>query len=214
MRSLTDRFWSKVEGDRVEDCWVWRGSRNGAGYGRFHLDAHRCVGAHRFAYELLRAEVEPSWLHLDHLCSNPPCVNPWHLEPVAPNENAVRARDRGKNPGICMDPFKAPITHAQTRSMYRKAFDSIEAEIRAGVRVVGAEIRPTAFNLSHPSTRALRSWLLKSGLVEEINGRLIVSDVIPGVTVVEAKREITDVNAEQWYARRGRFVAEGAVTNG
>lgn len=113
-----------------------------------------------------------------------------------------------------MDPFKAPITHAQTRSMYRKAFDSIEAEIRAGVRVVGAEIRPTAFNLSHPSTRALRSWLLKSGLVEEINGRLIVSDVIPGVTVVEAKREITDVNAEQWYARRGRFVAEGAVTNG
>jgi len=36
----------------------------------------------------------PDGLHLDHLCANPPCVRPDHLEPVTQAENNRRAAQR------------------------------------------------------------------------------------------------------------------------
>ena len=45
--------------------------------------------AHRVAYELLVSRI-PKGLELDHLCRNPTCVNPSHLEPVTHKENALR----------------------------------------------------------------------------------------------------------------------------
>jgi hypothetical protein len=47
------------------------------------------VCAHRFAYELFVDEI-PDGLTLDHLCRNPRCVNPGHLEPVTQRENTLR----------------------------------------------------------------------------------------------------------------------------
>jgi hypothetical protein len=41
----------------------------------------------------------PEGLELDHLCENPPCCNPAHLEPVTHAENnrrAAQARQRRK----------------------------------------------------------------------------------------------------------------------
>lgn len=32
----------------------------------------------------------PDGLHLDHLCRNPMCINPSHLEPVTQKENTLR----------------------------------------------------------------------------------------------------------------------------
>jgi hypothetical protein len=45
--------------------------------------------AHRYAYELLVGPIA-SGLVLDHLCRNPGCVNPKHLEPVTDRENTRR----------------------------------------------------------------------------------------------------------------------------
>jgi hypothetical protein len=77
---------------RVEpegDCWLWTRSLNNRGYGQVQLADHRGL-AHRFSYEYHRAEI-PAGLHLDHLCRNRRCINPWHLEPVTQRENNIRS---------------------------------------------------------------------------------------------------------------------------
>src|ERR1700685_4696540 len=91
------RFWDKVswtlEGwaTRESPCWPWLASVNNHGYGVLGLGSRRAgIGlAHRIAYELERGEVGRG-LVLDHLCRNPSCVNPWHLEAVTQKENIRR----------------------------------------------------------------------------------------------------------------------------
>lgn len=105
--SDTGRFWSRV----VEDpsgCWLWTGGRNHLGYGHFYgqiaggKKAGR--GAHRVAYEMLREEIEAGF-HIDHLCCNRSCVNPWHMEQVTPTLNMQRAARRGRLNGRPQSPY-------------------------------------------------------------------------------------------------------------
>lgn len=90
MRTVADRFWAKVSGGDVDECWVWTAAQDGTGYGQFWVDrAGGRVAAHRWSYEVMRDEI-PAGLDLDHLCRRRECVNPWHLEPVTRRENARR----------------------------------------------------------------------------------------------------------------------------
>lgn len=88
---MTDaaRFFSKIvwNGDEGE-CWEWTAGTAGKGYGQF-WNGERQMPAHRWAYEFFIGPV-PAGLQLDHLCRNPRCVNPAHLEPVASRENILR----------------------------------------------------------------------------------------------------------------------------
>jgi hypothetical protein len=87
------RFLAKVDlPDSTDDCWLWTGAttRRVNGYGRFSV-AGRLTLAHRFAYEYVRGPI-PVGLEIDHLCRKPPCVNPWHLEPVTRSINVRRGR--------------------------------------------------------------------------------------------------------------------------
>lgn len=86
--SLPARFWAKVRNAAALDCWEWTAGRDTGGYGQFSIDG-RLRKAHRVAWELLRGDI-PDGLELDHLCRNRSCVNPWHLEPVTHQVNAVR----------------------------------------------------------------------------------------------------------------------------
>jgi hypothetical protein len=73
----------------VGDCWEWQGNRSlEYGYGRVGYGG-RVHLAHRLFYEALVGPI-PEGLQLDHLCRNPPCVNPDHLEPVTMQENIRR----------------------------------------------------------------------------------------------------------------------------
>ena len=81
-------FWRRVEGGDYQTCWEWTGSNNGK-YGTYCIYEGMWL-AHRFAYELMVAEI-PGGLQIDHLCRNTICVNPWHLEPVTSSVNLKRS---------------------------------------------------------------------------------------------------------------------------
>lgn len=85
-RPAEKRFWEKVKKGDV--CWTWTGMKISKGYGYFWVDGVM-QAAHRYSYELLAGPI-PKGLELDHLCRNPACVNPDHLEPVTHRENSLR----------------------------------------------------------------------------------------------------------------------------
>ena len=87
-RPLIERFSEKYEQITESGCWIWTAFLNKAGYGRFHVDSIiKSRLAHRISYELVHGKTDS---HLDHLCRVRCCVNPDHLEPVTPKENAIR----------------------------------------------------------------------------------------------------------------------------
>jgi hypothetical protein len=69
-------------------CWNWTGRLSTYGYGVVKVDGI-AEGAHRFYYRSLVGPI-PDGLVLDHLCRNPRCVNPAHVEPVTQAENLFR----------------------------------------------------------------------------------------------------------------------------
>ena len=73
--------------DPQTGCWEWTGAMRG-GYGVLHQGG-ASVAAHRVIYERYRGSISPG-LDIDHLCRNPSCVNPDHLEPVTRAENVRR----------------------------------------------------------------------------------------------------------------------------
>ena len=103
------RFWSKV--DRGGDCWEWAG-RKPDGYGRFAIDSWPFL-AHRIAYELAIGDIPPG-LVLDHLCRNPACVRPEHLEPVTQAENVRRGLSCFELTGKC----RAGLHDTDSNSVY------------------------------------------------------------------------------------------------
>jgi hypothetical protein len=80
-------------GDKIlvgDGCWEWIGGTQGYRF-QYGVVKHRNrkMLAHRIVYQLLRGPI-PEGLVLDHLCRNPRCVNPGHLEPVTIGENVLR----------------------------------------------------------------------------------------------------------------------------
>lgn len=85
------RFWPKVQ-KSGDGCWTWTACRTSDGYGQ--IKGHRTRKlwyAHRVSYELVNGPI-PDGLQIDHLCRNPSCVNPEHLEAVTPRRNTMRSR--------------------------------------------------------------------------------------------------------------------------
>lgn len=76
---LFDSFWRKVDiKDNINECWPWIASTNQKGYGHIRVGISM-VQSHRLAYELIKGPI-PEELQVQHLCNNPVCCNPNHLE--------------------------------------------------------------------------------------------------------------------------------------
>jgi hypothetical protein len=85
---ILKRLAAKVSVNQIKGCHEWKGAVAG-GYGQIRVDG-RQRPAHRVAYELGRGAIAKG-LEIDHLCRNPLCVNPDHLEPVTRSENVRRS---------------------------------------------------------------------------------------------------------------------------
>lgn len=82
-------------------CWEFAGALNHGGYGIVQLG--RGLGTDRAHRVIYRAEVGPipDGGTIDHLCLNPRCVNPAHMEVVTRAENARRQWASGRgNAGV------------------------------------------------------------------------------------------------------------------
>jgi len=65
-------------------CWLWMEKRTREGYGRWGAEF-----AHRLSYVLHKGPI-PAGMQIDHLCFNPSCVRPSHLQVVDPITNSRR----------------------------------------------------------------------------------------------------------------------------
>ena len=103
------RFLNVVDRRGDDECWPWKLTPNNKGretprnlaYGRVTIGKRRML-AHRFAYELFVGPI-PEGYTIDHLCENPSCVNPAHLEAVTMKENLHRGN------GACMRRHRARL---------------------------------------------------------------------------------------------------------
>lgn len=95
-KTLEQRFEQKFERRGPDECWPWTGATNSRGYGVIRLPEDGGLAlAHRVALRL--DGRDPGGLLARHSCDNPICVNPAHLLPGTPVDNAADMVERGRS---------------------------------------------------------------------------------------------------------------------
>lgn len=80
------------------ECWIWRKSRSGVGYGDFRLNGEHWQ-AHRAAYFAFVGPI-PDGMHVLHRCDVRLCCNPDHLFLGTNSDNILDSMLKGRRKGI------------------------------------------------------------------------------------------------------------------
>lgn len=98
IKSLEERFWSKVK--KTESCWIWTGAATPEGYGGIWDGPQRLPG-----YRSRRATHVAFYLQMKrwpvknmlHKCDNPRCVRFDHLFEGGQSDNMKDCVSKGRN---------------------------------------------------------------------------------------------------------------------
>jgi hypothetical protein len=97
LRHVSRQAKSIADTPPTEECIPWPGHEASDGYGRAHVekaDGRKTgMGAHRLVYLLATGDI-PHHFQIDHLCRNPLCCNPFHLEAVPARQNVARSTNQ------------------------------------------------------------------------------------------------------------------------
>lgn len=96
LNGMAARFWSKAVVGGPNDCWPWRVHSGARNYPKFWLDGQTRVVATRLAWEFANGREMPPTLDACHTCDNARCVNPAHIWPGTPSDNAKDAVGKGR----------------------------------------------------------------------------------------------------------------------
>lgn len=103
LENAWSRMLAKIEVRGPSDCWMWRGLATSvspkyspdfkygrlSGYDPLDSEKSRATYVHRLTWLLNRGPI-PKGMTVDHLCFNPLCCNPNHLQLLTRAENSAR----------------------------------------------------------------------------------------------------------------------------
>ena len=134
------RFENKFVPEPNTGCFIWLGSLDVSGYGRFGLRG-RNWKASRIAW--LIAFGDPGELHVLHRCDNPMCVNPGHLFLGTNADNALDRAVKGRQ-------HNSSLTPEQVREIRRLSKIGLgPASIRDALNVSADVARHVIYNRTY-----------------------------------------------------------------
>lgn len=96
LRAMRAKFDAKYICDPNSGCYLWNGTLDKNGYGRFSIN-HKWNKAHRYSWELYNGAI-PQGMHICHRCDTPACVNPGHLFLGTNADNTADKTKKGRVP--------------------------------------------------------------------------------------------------------------------
>src|SRR6266704_1128642 len=139
-----DRFDDLYIPEPNSGCWIWLGSLNNKGYGRFQLkrNGYSCIFAHRFSYQVHNCIEVPNHMDVCHSCDLPCCVNPDHLWVGTRKQNMLDCCKKGRFVSIGLSGSlngRSVLTEAQATEILndRRSLRKIAIEYGCGITAIG-----------------------------------------------------------------------------
>jgi hypothetical protein len=85
---MSTRFWSNVQKQPGDGCWLWTRAKDRDGYGLLHWNG-RTQRAHHVAWELETGSSPPNGIVIQHRCDTPSCVRFSHFIPGTHGTNVA-----------------------------------------------------------------------------------------------------------------------------
>jgi hypothetical protein len=200
-RELPKHLVAKIQRDPQTGCWLWTGARDSRGYGNVRV-GRSVRKAHRVVYELLEGAVAPG-LDCDHLCRQPACVRPSHIEPVPHVVNVRRGKARTVPGARQRAKTQCPRGHAYS-------LENTYVQPSTGGRCCRACDQEKKRRKSKPGTGrdlARAAWWMRPHVSDFSHLRRISTSVAPELSDKALNFEADLENRRASFARQGQQLA-------